>query len=110
MSDEINKANWKVSIGMELDAAESEDYKNQVQQYYASVQEYVTQQQYAITLSVNTLLGDTEDSNIVTQMNEFYAGKQQELATLGTELNQTFNEAFNDGLLDIYEIEDIEMK
>lgn len=108
VSDEINKANWKVSIGMELDAAESEDYKNQVQQYYASVQEYVTQQQYAITLSVNTLLGDTEDSNIVTQMNEFYAGKQQELATLGTELNQTFNEAFNDGLLDIYEIEDIE--
>lgn len=108
VSDEINKANWKVSIGMELDAAESEDYKNQVQQYYASVQEYVTQQQYAITLSVNTLLGDTENSNIVTQMNEFYAGKQQELATLGTELNKTFNEAFNDGLLDIYEIEDIE--
>ncbi len=108
ISDEINKTNWKVSIGMELDAAESEEYRNQVQQYYESVQAYVTQQQYAITLSVNTLLGDAEDSNIVTQMNEFYTGKQQELATLGTELNQTFNEAFNDGLLDIYEIEDIE--
>lgn len=108
VSDEINKTNWKVSIGMELNEVESEDYKNQVQQYYESVQAYVTQQQYAITLSVNTLLGDAEDSNIITQMNEFYAGKQQELATLGTELNQTFNEAFNDGLLDIYEIEDIE--
>lgn len=108
ISDEINRTNWKVSIGMELDAAESEEYRNQVQQYYESVQAYVTQQQYAITLSVNTLLGDAEDSNIVTQMNEFYAGKQQELATLGTQLNQTFNKAFNDGLLDIYEIEDIE--
>ncbi len=108
VSDEIDKTNWKVSVGMELNEAESEDYKNQVQQYYESVQAYVTQQQYAITLSVNTLLGDTENSNIVTQMNEFYSGKHQELATLGTELNQTFNEAFNDGLLDIYEIEDIE--
>ena len=108
ISDEINRTNWKVSIGMELDAAESEEYRNQVQQYYESVQSYVTQQQYAITLSVNTLLGDAENSNIVTQMNEFYSGKHQELATLGTELNQTFNEAFNDGLLDIYEIEDIE--
>ena len=108
ISAEINRTNWKVSIGMELDAAESEEYRNQVQQYYESVQSYVTQQQYAITLSVNTLLGDAENSNIVTQMNEFYSGKHQELATLGTELNQTFNEAFNDGLLDIYEIEDIE--
>lgn len=108
VSDEIDKTNWKVSVGMELNEAESEDYKNQVQQYYESVQAYVTQQQYAITLSVNTLLGDTENSNIVAQMNEFYSGKHQELATLGTELNQTFNEAFNDGLLDIYEIEDIE--
>lgn len=106
VSDEINKANWKVSIGMELSDVEMQDYQSQVQEYYEATQAYVEQQQYAITLSVNTLLGDDiENNNLVTQMNEFYAGKQQELATLGTELNNAITDAFSDGLLEPDEVE-----
>lgn len=106
VSDEINKANWKVSIGMELSDVEMQDYQSQVQEYYEATQAYVEQQQYAITLSVNTLLGDDiENNNLVTQMNEFYAGKQQELAALGTDLNNAITDAFSDGLLEPDEVE-----
>jgi len=109
VTNEINKANWKVSIGMELTEGEAEDYRSQVQTYYESVQEYVAQQQYSITLSVNTLLGDDiENSNLVTLMNEFYAGKQGELAALGTDLNNAITDAFSDGLLEPDEVEIIE--
>ena len=109
ISDEIRRTNWKVSIGMELSELEMEDYKGQLEEYCTSVQEYVTQQQYAITLSVNTLLGeDIENSNIVTQMNEFYAGKQEELKQLGEDLNEAITDAFNDGLLEPDEVEIIE--
>lgn len=107
-AEELNKTNWKVSIGMELTDEEKSDYKNQVQSFVSSTQEYLTQRQYAVTMSVSTLLGDDlESSNVVTELNDFYAGKQKELADLGTQLNEAVTEAFQDGLLDIDEVQEI---
>ena len=76
--------------------------------FVESTQEYVTQQQYAVSLSIGTLVqDDLEGSNIVSQVNQFYADKQGELAALGTELNETITDAFTDGLLDMDEVEEI---
>lgn len=107
-ANELDKANWKVSIGMELTGDEIEDYKAQAQNYVNAMQNYLSQRQYAVTLSINTLLGDDlESSNVIDQVNAFYAGKQRELADLGTQLNETITEAFNDGLLDMDEVAEI---
>lgn len=107
-ANEIDKANWKISIGMDLTGDEMQDYQNQIQTYVKSTQEYLTQRQYGVTLSIKTLLGDDlEDSNVINQVNAFYAGKQQELSDLGTQLNETITEAFNDGLLDMDEVAEI---
>ena len=101
---ELNRMNWKVSLGMELDEGERERYKQNIASYVADVQAYVEQEQYGINLSVGVLTGeDLEDSNIVTQLNEFYSGKSAELARIGQELNQVVTDAFQDGLLDIDE-------
>lgn len=106
--DALNKSNWKVSVGMELTDQEKEDYRKQIESFVQSTQDYVTQQQYAVTMSVGTLLGDDlESSNVVDQVNAFYADKQKELSDLGTKLNQTITDAFTDGLLDIDEVEEI---
>lgn len=107
-SEAVSKMNWKVSIGMELTDQEKQAYQEQVQSFVQSTQEYVTQQQYAVSLSIGTLVqDDLEGSNIVSQVNQFYADKQGELAALGTELNETITEAFRDGLLDMDEVEEI---
>lgn len=107
-SEAVSKMNWKVSIGMELTDQEKQAYQEQVQSFVESTQEYVTQQQYAVSLSIGTLVqDDLEGSNIVSQVNQFYADKQGELAALGTELNETITEAFTDGLLDMDEVEEI---
>ena len=107
-SEAVSKMNWKVSIGMELTDQEKQAYQEQVQSFVESTQEYVTQQQYAVSLSIGTLVqDDLESSNIVSQVNQFYADKQGELAALGTELNETITEAFRDGLLDMDEVEEI---
>lgn len=104
----VNRANWKVSIGMELNADEKSDYQEQIQSYVSSVQSYVEQKQYAVNLAVVVLTDDDlEGNNIVNQVNSFYANKQQELADLGTELNQTITDAFQDGLLDMDEVKEI---
>lgn len=108
-TEAINKMNWKGSLGMEFTDQEKQEYQSQVETLVQSTQDYLNQQQYAVTLSVTALLGDDlENTNIVTELNEFYADKQQELADLGTDLNNVITDAFQDGLLDIPEIKEIQ--
>lgn len=100
----LKKMNWKVSIGMELEDSEKESYINEAADYAAQCQQYLTDQQFAMTLAVGVLTNnDIEGHNIVNQINDFYAGKQKELADLGTKLNETITDAFQDGLLDMDE-------
>lgn len=104
----LNRMNWKIDIGMELSEEENRAYQDDIQSFITNVQDYATQQQYAVTLSVEALLGDDlEDSNLVDTLNEFYSGKQGELAGLGKQLNDAVTEAFNDGFLSIDEAETI---
>lgn len=107
-SDALNKMNWKVSIGMELTETEEEEYRSQVEEYIRSTQEYLEQKQFALNLSIGALSdGELEDNNLVNKVNRFYDGKKQELAALGTQLNNAITDAFQDGLLDIDEAAEI---
>lgn len=106
--ESLNKMNWKVSIGMELTDEEQQAYQDDIQSFISNVQDYVTQQQYAVTLSVESLLGDDlQESNLVDTLNDFYSGKQGELASLGKQLNDVVTDAFNDGFLSIDETKTI---
>lgn len=100
---EINKMNWKVSIGMELTEDEQEQYKTAIEEYVTAAQEYALQSQYAVSLNLAIAFGDGENSSVVDKVNQFYADKYDELSALGTKLNEAVTEAFNDGLLDIKE-------
>ncbi len=107
-SRELDRMDWKVSIGMELTEEENGAYKRQIESFISGIQGYVEQDQYAITMSVTTLLGDDlENSNLVTQLNDFYSGKHEELSEIGTRLNETVSKAFEDGLLELDEVKEI---
>lgn len=104
----MNKANWKVSIGLTLSEEEKELYRSDIATYVEQCQDYVEQQQYAVSLSVGVLTDDDlEGQNIVNQVNQFYADKKSELSALGTELNVAITQAFQDGLLDMDEAQRI---
>lgn len=107
-AEALNKMNWKVSVGMELTEEEQEEYREQIESYISATQDYLTQNQYAVNIAVGVLTDDDlEGQDIVNKVNQFYASKQNELAQIGTELNHVITEAFNDGLLEIDEIEKI---
>lgn len=107
-TEALNKMNWKVSMGMELGAAEQEEYRSQIESYIQETQDYLTQKQYAVNIAVGVLTDDDlEGNSIVAQINQFYAMKQNELQQLGTDLNKAITDAFNDGLLEIDEVEKI---
>lgn len=104
LSDEIARANWEVSIGIDMSKEDAEAYKSNIASYIEECQSFVQQQQYAMNLAVGVLTDDDmEGNNIVDQLNDFYSGKQNELAALGTELNNAITDAFQDGLLDMDE-------
>lgn len=102
---EIDKLNWKISIGMELTEEENESYKQAIDSYIRSAQDYALQSQYAVSLNMQIAFSesDFEGQNVVDKVNQFYADQYDELSALGTQLNEALTEAFNDGLLDIKE-------
>lgn len=106
---ELNKLNWKISIGMELTAEENEAYKQAIESYIESAQEYAMQSQYAVSINLGFAFSDDdlEGQNVVAKVNQFYQDKYDELAELGTDLNNAITEAFNDGLLDIEDAQKI---
>lgn len=112
MSDavmELDKMNWQISIGMTLDEDEQESYKQAIQDYVDAAQNYALQGQYAVSLNLSAVFNtdDLEQSNIVDQINLFYSDKYSDLQELGTKLNEAVTEAFNDGLLEIDEVDKI---
>lgn len=106
---EIDKMNWKVTIGMELTPEEQEQYKTTMDEYITSVQEYALQSQYAVSLNLSVAFDDDdlETTNIVTKVNQFYQDKYDELAVLGKELSDAVSDAFKDNFLEDFEIEAI---
>lgn len=99
---EIDKMNWKVSIGMELTESDQEGYKAAIDEYVSAAQEYALQSQYAVSLNLAT---SGLDQSITSKVNQFYQDSYDDLAALGTQLNDAVTDAFNDGLFDIKEAE-----
>lgn len=106
---ELDRMNWKVSIGMILKEDEQESYKQSIADYIEAAEDYAAQAGYAVSLNLSATFdtGDLEQSNVVEKINQFYLDKYDELRGLGTRLNEAITEAFNDGLLEIDEIEKI---
>ncbi len=102
----LDKLNWKVSIGLELTEGEREEYQRAIDDFVQNAQEYALQAQYSVSLSMRFAFdeADLEQGNLVTKVNQFYADKYQELSSLGTQLNEAVTDAFNDGLLEIDEV------
>lgn len=112
---EINKMNWKVSIGMELSEDEQEEYKTAIDEYVTAAQEYALQSQYAVSLNLKMGIGDAnnETMGIADKVNQFYAESYEEMVSLGEDLSAAVNDAFSDKILDpeeIIAISDIQAK
>lgn len=97
--DDLNKLNWKVSIGLELTDDEKDAYREALESYVTETQEYATQERYAVSLSLST-----SDSDVAAAVDGFYADAQDELEELGDAMATLINVSFADGILDPDEI------
>lgn len=106
---ELNRMDWKVSIGMELTEDAQEEYQRQIESFVERTQELLIQDQYALHLSVEVLFGDDEEkaNEVKRQINEFYGVKQEELEKERTELEKIISKAREDGNISPEETQEI---
>lgn len=101
ISEQLDKADWKVSVGLVLS---EEDKKN----YQANIQSLIEETNALLQQSWNADIsaaseGLTGSGDFVDRLSRFYAAKQGELTSIGTQLNNAITEAFQDGFLDFDE-------
>lgn len=106
VAQELNKLNWKVQIGMELDEAEQTDYIANIDSYVAQCLDFVEQKHYVASLQLDILTEDNEIGNRIKASTKIlYEGLEAEMAGLGEDLKEAVNSAFEDGLLEPNESE-----
>ena len=105
----MKKMNWKVEIGMELSDSEMADYQDNITSFIAETQNLVQQQQYAMSMNLELFTdNDAEGRSIREKFNQFYQNNYDTVAQLGSDLQETVNKAFEDGLLTIDEAQKIQ--
>lgn len=100
--DEINKTEWKVSIGLELTDEEKSGYQQSIQNYLSETQQYIEQQHYTASLAIDTVFtpGTEIYNNLSSFTDELYTGMYGQLQESGDQLAQVVTEAFSDGVFD----------
>lgn len=108
--EELNKAKWKVNVGIELSAEEKESYKQTMLDYATQVKDYISQQHYTANLAINTVF--TPGTQLYQNYREFsdtyYNGLSEELTKLGSEFAELVNQAWEDGVLSQEEIDKLD--
>lgn len=106
--DVMDRSHWKVSIGLELNDAEQQEYRNAITSFIADTQSILQNKHYQLTLALDFYAGSDETGTQMKEnLNSFFTKYQQDMANLGTKLQEKVNEAFEDGLLDIDETKEI---
>jgi len=113
--NEIDKMNWKVSIGLKLTPDEIDSYKNEINNFISEAKQYVSQKQYTVQLALNAILtpGSATLTSLTAFTSKYYGNAQMELDKLGTQLSNEVNKAFADGILtegEAIKISDIQAK
>lgn len=98
----LEKANWKVSIGIEVSEAE---YKQDIANFIAQANEVLQNEQYKAHVNLSFFLG--ENDSTVKETDAFFNSYRKELEKVGKDLQKEVNDAFEDGLLEFDETEKI---
>jgi len=94
---DIDKANWKINMGIEMSKDEMQTYKSDVESLISDVQSYIETARYKSSLTDKILYGDGYE---VSGLNNFYNRMEGQAQNAGAKLSEVLNDAFADGVLD----------
>lgn len=95
---------WMVSIGMKWDEEDVSNYISNIDTFIQSSMEELESRTYAATITVETMLGNTQEGQtLVAQMEQWAAADQLEMENLSQQLSSAVEKAMTDGVLDANE-------
>ncbi|HIR53322.1 MAG TPA: phage tail tape measure protein [Candidatus Onthovicinus excrementipullorum] len=99
---EINKTEWKISVGLELTDEEKKAYQESITNYVQSCQQYIEEKGYVVNLAIAAGFesGSPTGESLSAWANEYYASASTELAELGQELSDVLEESLVNGTFD----------
>lgn len=108
--DEMNKLQWKVSVGLELSEEEQGAYKQAVDDYVSNVQEYVLQRQYVAQLNLSMVFEDDTSGigeKVMAASDQLYSNTYATLLDLGEQMGEVINEGAKNNTFNAKAIADI---
>lgn len=93
---DLNKTDWKVSIGLELTEDEKRDYISQTESFISECQSYMDQQGYALSLAIEAAYkpGSSTGAGLSSFVEDYTSSASEKLAELGERLSDLVNESF----------------
>lgn len=91
----INKDNWKINLGFEV---EKEEYISNIDSYIEDSLELLQNKQYAVTLAINTAFGEGETADEWTSSaSDLYSQLYEDLNSYGQKLRDAVLEGYEEG-------------
>ncbi len=93
---DMQKQNWRASLGMVLSKPEQEDYRQSIDTFAKNAMDYVNNSHYEAVVAIDLL---TDGAGSHTGLNSFYGDLQARVKDLNRQLTDAVNEALRDGVV-----------
>lgn len=109
-TDELNKWNWRASIGVKFNETDIGNFKDSVSSFIANAEQFIEDEHYEFTAAVSLLIDPkSEDGkSIISNADSFYSALQEEAGKLGTQLKDKVSGALKDGIITLDEQAEIQ--
>lgn len=97
---EIQKADWKLSLGITFDEGDKDSYVSAVESYVKNAQDYITNSGYEMKLAIGVVFGegDAAGKELENGSNDFYQSLYDDLKPLQSGLQTALKHIAEEGL------------
>ena len=99
----MDKLNWKASLGLEFGDTDIHEYVNGIDTLIQNAADYVESKHYEAKVAIDLLIEPDSDVDMTSGLNAAYAGLQEQIDSLGSQLTVKVNVALEDGVITLDE-------
>lgn len=99
----MDKLNWKASLGLKFNDADTQEYLAGVDAMIQSATDYIESKHYEAKTAIDLLIEPNSDVDVTTGLNTVYASLQEQINSLGNDLTAKVNVALEDGVITLDE-------
>ncbi len=104
--DNLDKANWEVGLGMKLNKADKENYRNAIDSYVESAKSFIKNKHYEASVAIDLLI-ENSDGGYTDSLDDTYNSLNKKIKKWDKKLDAEIKVALKDGVIDLDEEKEI---